>query len=260
MNNPKFILVFDVDGVLTDPQTKQTDIQILNKIEGFISDGVPVAFNTGRSYSWLEKEILSHFSQKVFVSCEKGAIWGVFDETTFNQRIDSSISVPEVLKNEVRELIDKEYKDCVFYDEAKMTMITAEMRSDFPLQDFPARQKSLSKALEDIVEKMGLKDKLRVLETTIDVEIEDIKMGKDLGAKRILSLLEEQRIYPQEFITIGDGKSDLFMAKEFSSQGFKTQFVFVGEGTLEDKENFPVISTQQKFVKGTSEFLENLGI
>ena len=260
MNELKIALVFDVDGVLTNPQTKMADLGLLSKISNFIEAGIPVAFNTGRSYAWLEREVLSRILKEVFISCEKGAIWGVYDGKSLKKSIDPSISVPEELKEFVRLLITNKYEDCVFYDEEKTAMITAEMRIDFPLEDFPVKQKELIKDMNDLVESLGLQSKLRVIETTIVVEIEDLRVGKDLGAKRILGLLEEGEIKPQEFITIGDGRSDILMAEEFAKNGYKTEFVYVGAGQIEGKYNFPVISTQGKFTEGTLEFLEKLDI
>jgi hydroxymethylpyrimidine pyrophosphatase-like HAD family hydrolase len=258
MDKPKFILIFDVDGVLTDPQTKRVDIGLSNKISKFVRMGIPVALNTGRSDAWLEGEVLSHLSGKIFVSCEKGAVWGIFDGKTFEERVDLSISVPEELKDEVKELVVGNYSDCAFYDEGKMTMVTVEMKSDFPIEKFPQRRKTLAKDIYSVIEKVGLQEKLRVVETVISVDIDDIKTGKGLGARRILDLLNKEGVRPQEFITVGDEESDILMAEEFVKNGLKTKFVFVGKGTIEAEYPFPIITTKNKFAEGTSEFLEKL--
>ena len=54
------IWIFDVDGVITDPKTKEiTNSKIIEIIKERLSLGSKVAFNTGRSAEWLEHKVIN---------------------------------------------------------------------------------------------------------------------------------------------------------------------------------------------------------
>lgn len=256
-NKPELCLVLDVDGVLTDPQTKHANPSLLSKIEEVNSYGITVALNTGRSFTWLKEEILFKLPINVYFSCEKGSIWGKSDGRVFNKKIDDSVSIPKELKKEVISLINTKYSDCVFFDKDKETMATAEMKEDFPLTDFPKRLTNLSENMKEIIKKHDLDKVFKITNTTIAVEMESVEVGKNLGAKRILKMLVEDGLSPEEFITIGDDDSDALMTQEFNDNGFKTSLVYVGNSNLEIKYNFPVIITKNKFTEGTLEYIDN---
>ena len=259
LNKQTRFLVLDVDGVITDPQTKLVNEKVLNKIISLSSSGIQIALNTGRSLIWLRDKIFQKITnEKIYFSCEKGAIWGTFENGKIEKNIDNSIQIPEILKDKVRELIGKNYNDCVFFDETKETMITAEMLDGFSLQEFLKNQDVLLEELDSIIQELNLGEQFRVVKTTVDVEIENIGVGKNLGARRILDLAERDNIMPSEFITIGDGESDIAMAEEFQKNIFSTKFVYVGNEVIKKKYGIPVIETRNKYTEGTLEFLKNL--
>ena len=182
--------IFDVDGVITDPSEKRVSKpQILVHIANKLKLGEPVAFNTGRSSSWLiervinpllgmieDKSVLENF---IAVS-EKGGCWATFDKDgTMQEDKDDSISVPS--------------------------------------------------------------------------------SGKGFATNRILELLKKKGIIPKQFIAFGDSPSDIQMAKMLHQKNLAFTFIFVDDkGQLKGREHpFPIVYTQNKFDKGTLEFLNN---
>ena len=59
------LYVFDVDGVLTDPIKKQSNKKLLIELSRILKNGNILAFNTGRSLSWVQERILNNLFELV---------------------------------------------------------------------------------------------------------------------------------------------------------------------------------------------------
>ena len=97
--------IFDIDGVVTNPSEKKvSEPQILVHIANKLKAGEPVAFNTGRSSSWLIERVISplleliedkNILQNFIAVSEKGGCWVTFDKGgTMQEHKADSISVP----------------------------------------------------------------------------------------------------------------------------------------------------------------------
>lgn len=266
---PKICWILDVDGVITDPKEKKvTHPQILDRIADKINNGEPVALNTGRSFSWLiEKRIISDISERVedknnlenfFVVGEKGGTWLSFDRNgTMQHHRDDSISVPESLQEQVRELVETKYSQSMFYDKSKQTMVSTEMLDGYEIEKYKKDQTKLSGELDKILHENNLTDKLKLDQTIISIDIEDNHVGKGFAIDRILKWLKERKIKPKHFIAIGDSRHDIGMAEKLHQERLPFEFVFVGNREmLEGKEYpFPITFTQNRFDKGTLGYL-----
>lgn len=269
MRNVNYLWVFDVDGVITDPQEKRvTEPEILDQIVKRLERGEPVALNTGRSIEWVKNRVLNPLIEKVkdkkilqnlLTVGEKGGTWAEFDKQgNLIESKDDSISVPDKLKNEIRDLISNKYSDGMFYDESKQTMISTEMKDGHSLDDYREKQKILTSKLKTLLTNKGLNDKFKVDPTTIAVDVENKFVGKHFAVKRVIEWLKSRGIKPQQYIAFGDSfKSDVPMAEAIHSQGLPVEFVYVGKENI-DTSAFPftINQTQAKFEKGTLEFLD----
>lgn len=56
--NPKLMFVFDVDGIITNPDTKKPNEKVIEHISSDLKQGFPVALATGRSVAWVEEKIM----------------------------------------------------------------------------------------------------------------------------------------------------------------------------------------------------------
>ena len=140
----------------------------------------------------------------------------------------------------------------------KETIISAEMKDGYNVKEFGKRQEMLNKALQELLEKEDLAKQLGIDPTTIATDIQNKHVGKDFAAERILAWLEEKRIKPQQFIAIGDSRSDVAIAKKLYENNLPFTFIFVGnKDDLEGKQYpFPITYTQNRFDKGTLEYLQ----
>ena len=60
------------------------------------------------------------------VVCEKGASWVTFIGGVIRTNIDKSITVPEAVREDVYDLVQDHFLDCMFWDPTKLTMISVE--------------------------------------------------------------------------------------------------------------------------------------
>lgn len=264
------MLIMDVDGVISNPQKKITEPEILDQIAKRLEKGEPVALNTGRSIEWLRNRILNPLAEIVkdkktltnFLAVgEKGGTWAQFDkEGNIIESKDNNISVPDNLKNEIRNIIKTQYSDTMFFDESKLTMISTEMKDGHPLEDYSEKQKILARQLKTLLADKKLEDKFKVDPTTIAIDVENKHVGKHFAVKRILEWIKAKRISPKRFIAFGDSFiSDIPMAEELHAQGFPVEFVYVGKENI-PTSNYPFSIKQPiaHFGKGTLEYLKVL--
>ncbi|MDP2736772.1 MAG: hypothetical protein U1C56_01440 [Candidatus Curtissbacteria bacterium] len=263
------VWLFDVDGVLTDPREKKvTESELFDEIIKRLEAGEPVAFNTGRDLGFVQTKVIDELLKRVdkkllknlFAVAEKGALWAKFSEDGMeSENIDETISVPEEVKQEVRELIKTKYSDCMFFDETKRTMISIEMVHNGDLEEFHIRRSELLKDLENILEEFELQNDYAIDPTVIATDIQSVNVGKNLGAVRFLDWLNSRGIVAEKFFCFGDSKSDLAMAEEIYNQGGKVQFVFVGDKkcVADGVAGFDIICPEDRHGKGTLDFLKN---
>src|SRR5690348_10164825 len=99
--------IFDVDGVITNPQEKIiSDVRLLDELIKRLKKKDIIALNTGRSLAWLRKNIIALLEKRLddknesrsllnnfFVVGEKGACW-ILDG---NDKKDVDILIPTSL-------------------------------------------------------------------------------------------------------------------------------------------------------------------
>lgn len=270
MRIAKTAWVFDVDGVITNPQEKKiTEPEILDQIIKRLDQGEPVALNTGRPLVWIIDKVINPLLEKTadrkilknfFASGEKGSTWITFDGKGEMQRYkDDSISVPQSLQNKIRNLINSEFSKSMFYDETKETMISTEMKDGHLVEEYSKQQQVLNKKLQKLVDEDDSNKQLKVDPTTIATDIENKHVGKGFAIDRILNWLEKINVNPQRFVAFGDSfSSDITMAEKLHNKNKKVEFVFVGKGEIEQSYPFPIMRTKELFGKGTLEALRIL--
>src|SRR5258706_5788676 len=59
------MLVFDIDGVITEPLTGAVELAVVSAIVEILEGGEPVAFNTGRGLNWVLRDILPFFEAQL---------------------------------------------------------------------------------------------------------------------------------------------------------------------------------------------------
>ncbi len=259
--------LFDVDGVLSDPETKQvTEAQLFDELLYLLENGNPVCLNTGRSLAWVETRVIDPLFEKIadktslshfMLVGEKGGTWMTFDENGERKRErDESITVPAFLKYEIRSLVSETFAKSMFFDESKETMISVEMQDNFDLTAYHSEQQRLIGVLEALLSKHELETTLKIDPTIIATDIENSHVGKALGADRFLQFLDKKNLKPDAFFAFGDSNSDIEMADELAKRGQQITFIFVGnkEKMQGVSRNYP-LEFVSGFSKGTLEYL-----
>jgi len=265
------MLLFDIDGVITEPVTGEVEFEVVNIIVEILERGKPVAFNTGRGMNWVLRDILPHFEarlskrsvmDKLCIVYQKGAFRLTFNEKGEPERSVATPSIslpPDALRTEVLELINTKYSASMFPGEEKEAVLSPQMKLGVDFETYKADQARLVNDLRGMLLRHGLDTQFRVDPTRIATDVEDKRLGKALGSQQVLTWLEEQDLQPQYFITFGDSKSDVGMAEEIYRNGFPVELVFVGEKEQLKEMHLPflVSFTQASCEKGTVEYLKN---
>ena len=266
-NAHRLVWIFDVDGVITNPVEKKiTEKGLIEAISGKLDKGDVVTLNTGRSISWMidrvirsiEKTVANKDSLDRFLAVgEKGGAWLFLQNGQWKIHVDEKISLPKHLQDEVKELINTEFKDCMFYDDSKLTMISTEMIDGHSMSEYAQKQQVLTDRMKLILLKPEYyKLNLKIDPTTIATDIQNSHVGKHFGARRITDWLIEKGIRPIKIIAIGDSQTDIEMAEELQAE-FDLEFVFVGDGSKlkSDSLNKTPTFTNSHFGEGTLEYL-----
>lgn len=259
--------VFDVDGIITDiGREKVTEPYILDFIIKILEKGESVAFNTGRGIDWVKNTVLIPLKDKIihpnilsnlFVVAEGGGIKAVFNQDeSLNIDIDKSLKMPADLDQEVKKLVKKKYSQTMRY-ESKKTMITTKIKEGTPIEKYREDQSRIAEDLQRLINAFGADREMKVDLSTIGANIMYKNTGKNRGIELILEWLLERNINPQKYIAFGDSfESDIAMAQELHSRGLPVEFIYVGEENIDiSKYPFPIKITQNKFEKGTLEYL-----
>lgn len=269
MKTVDHMLILDVDGVISDLKDKKAKPEVLQHIANELKSGKPVALNTGRSTEWVLERTLQSFVndpetrkylKNLIIVGEKGGTWMDFDENGRPQdHIDESISIPQDLQDDVRDLVNSKYSGSTFFDSTKRTMISTEMRDGYDMASYDEDQKLLAPQVGELIRKYGLENVLVAEPNPIAYDIQNIEVGKHLGVKRILNWLKDKSTKIVRFTTIGDSQGDIKMAQELNKNNLKVKHVHVGKkGTHEESYPFEVITTEREYEEGTEDFLKGL--
>lgn len=264
MKDPKYAWLFDVDGVITDPQAKQiVHPEIIGLITKKLLKEEPVGLITGRSVDWLEERILHHFEKEAqnhlshfFISAETGGVYGSYKNNKLSISVDEKLKVPDAARKEIKDIANKYFPKIMFYDLPKKTMATIEVIDGVPIEEFKKLQPKLDKLIFKVFQKYNLKKKFKMDSVRLSTDVESIYAGKDLAAKRFLDWLNNKNIKPEKFYSFGDSNSDVAMAEELYKNKLNVTFVFVGEpNLLIGKFPFKIVYPKSLFDKGVVEFL-----
>jgi 8-oxo-dGTP pyrophosphatase MutT (NUDIX family) len=263
------IHLFDIDGVLSDPEQKEViHSELFDSIITLLKADEPVALNTGRSVQWAIDKIVTPIStmienkellKNLSVIGEKGNTWAVVDDSGEILYGQAEVGVDEQLLTRVEELVSEKYSDIMGNLDPKRTMISYEMHKGVDLAVFHERQPEFVRDVQAILKELGKDTELVVDATTIAVDIESPHAGKALGATRFIDILRERDINFNEahFSAYGDSTSDTAMAEELARRGLKGDFVYVGKSSeLQPNPKYYTLHNVGGFTTGTRDYLQ----
>lgn len=262
MNERHPVYVFDVDGVITNPQKSQVNEGVIEEIHILLDDGALVAVNTGRSFEWVQSNLIDHLKSRrkatfdhFIAVCEKGgeAITWRFNKQTREQ---SEFALSRKAYEKTKAVFDQNGARLrtMFWDATKRTMASIEKLPAPSLEEFHSEQRFLLEQLQQHVSSQ----EARIDSTTIATDVESPFAGKYAGAKLVYEWARQTA--PAEanhFISIGDSASDYEMARYFAEQGAHSVFAYVGKLTdkIPDHSRVEFIVTHRQYDLGALEFL-----
>ncbi|HEY8913147.1 hypothetical protein [Lacisediminihabitans sp.] len=256
-------LLFDVDGPLASPVSRSIRIpSILDDLVALTAAGVPIAFITGRSDTFIRDSVIAPLMDvglaaalatpgaRMFGVFEKGGSWApITSEGLGEVTVDESVALPASIVDGVRALVADGFADTMFFDESKLAMISVEQRTDVSTEAYLRAQSRFNDSAFDLVAAAGLGVMLgersapdaagnvpfRLDSTIISTDIESVLLDKDRGAARALDYFAGLGGLPTLWRSIGDSRSDYLMADHLHGAGFDVAHVDVrpADGILE---------------------------
>ena len=265
MTSPRFGLLLDVDGPVASPVTRSVPTHIITDLVQLAVAGWPVIFNTGRSDEFIRGQVMAPMiaaglptDTTVHAICEKGAVWFSFTGSGPGEpQVDSALALPGNYADAVRKLVAEKYSTHMFYDETKRAMVSVEQHVDVDNAEYLAEQQQFD---ADALALMGELDlgvcrldhhvpdsddsiDYRIDPTIISTDIEALGVGKDLGARRALALLEAAGTeVPRTWRTVGDSRTDYAMADELHALGYDVAHVDVRPADGVPAKPYPVLT------------------
>lgn len=256
-------LLLDVDGPIASPVTRSIAVDgIAADLVALADAGCPIAFNTGRSDAFLREQVLPPLVEaglsstaRVWGVCEKGAVWArMTPEGMAEPEVDASMVVPSACAAEIEALVDR-HPELSFYDHTKRAMVSVEQRTDVANEEYLAAQDAFDAEVIGILRRHGLgierrgerypdadgRIDYRVDPTIISTDVESVRVGKEVGARRVLGFLtDEGAQIPRRWRTMGDSRTDYAMADWLHEQGFDVVHVDVRPSDGVPEKPYPI--------------------
>lgn len=231
------VLMFDVDGVLTDEHAR-VDERLIAELRPLCDAGAQLAFITGRSRVWLEKQLwpalmgagLASDSPSLRFAAEMGALRRG-QTTGFRWQVSPEHAVPGVLREELRSLPSRRRLDeLIEWDASKEATATFESlhRPDEP--GFAARARDGLATLFEELQGLAAQFGCRAAMSTYALDVLAPKLTKRVGAEFALHDIGALSVTERIFV-FGDSVGDLAMAETARDlTSAKVVFLWVGRG------------------------------
>lgn len=247
---PPLGLLLDVDGPISSPALRRIVIpSIIEDIVTLAGLGVPIAFITGRSDSFMREHVVAPLTHaglpsgvRMFGVSEKGGVWfPITSEGMGEITIDSELALPDDYVDNLRAVAESRFSDTMFFDETKHAMISLEQNTQVSAEEYRIAQALANQEAFDLLVEYGLGARFGDLEfpdadglinfrvdpTIISTDVESVLLDKDRGAARALEYFRSSGELPTLWRTVGDSRSDYLMADYLHDEGFDVAHVDV---------------------------------
>lgn len=262
------VYIFDVDGVLNNLTSSESDPRIIAHIATLLDAGTYVAVNTGRGYEWVEDNVIQPLKKELetadslnrfFVAVEMGGLAVEFEGCAEN-RIKSAFSLSKEQIALVRSTFETypKYTDTLYWY-GKESMATLVKNNTTSMEVF----RPIQKALTTILQVAFNQQNVVVANSNDAIDIHSIQAGKWAGAELIYEWLRRStNVDHDHFVCLGDSPVDYEMARFFAEQSHDTVFVFTGSelGATGSYANLEVVKTELPYNEGAYQYLQDFGL
>jgi hypothetical protein len=262
------VYVFDIDGVITGPNTSELDDRVTDWMVEQLKHGTKIAVNSGRSYAWIEENLLLSLISKgagtVFdnflLVCEMGGeTYSTYEgemvlkPSRFALAPEAHAKAHDIFKR------NKGGFATLKWDNTKHTMATISKHTAADPERFKSEREIMLDKVKDGLEGFEVKVMSDITATNIVSPLAGKHAGAALIYDWVLKDMPEGVSHPEQltFISIGDSSSDMAMADYFAEKGAASTFVYVGDPKvkLEEHEGVNRVVTNARYADGTTEFL-----
>ena len=138
--------------------------------------------------------------ENLFTVAEKGTLWMDFlnykNDYIFE---DKNVSVHDDLKKTIKKITEDEYSDSMVFDFTKKTMISVEKNNIFTINAFQKRQEKFIKEIQSVLDLNDYSNEYIIDKTKTSTDIQSVKVGKDMGAKRVLDWLASRGVSAETY-------------------------------------------------------------
>lgn len=267
---PKVGFLLDVDGPIASPVSRTIAIDtIIEDLVALTAAGVPIAFITGRSDAFISEQVIEPLmaaglgaalatpNARMFGVFEKGGAWAHIDANGMGEvTVDHTVSFAPDAVSAIRDLVEEQYAETMFFDATKRAMISVEQRTDISSERYREAQSAFQTDAFALLSELGVGIRygddehadpaglvpFRVDPTIISTDIESVVLDKDRGAERAITYFASLGVLPDEWRSVGDSRSDYKMADYVHSAGMTVSHVDVrpADGMLD--RPYPVIT------------------
>lgn len=235
------LLLLDVDGVVTDRYAR-VSLPVMKEISRLSrSNGVKIAFITGRSERWVKDNIL----EKIPKTARKGILFLCEFGSVIVGRKQNPVSMPAKYVRKSKRIA--KMFPTLKYDSTKKTMISVE--GSLWAEGGEEQLAKSEKLLREMVKGDG---GFRVLRSTYAVDVLDGRVGKGRAARFALGKFGSRMRRGMRVVVLGDSRADLDMAVPGCI------FYYVGPGKPKGGKGFRMIVTRRKFSEGALSVLKRM--
>jgi len=271
--------LFDVDGVITDPNKKEVlDDGLFDELIKRLEVS-PICFNSGRPIDWITTTVIEPLKERIrrdkkslrllsnlFLIGEMGGSYGTFDRRgNLTVEVDDALVPPRVLEESVTGYIANNFSaESMKIDPRKQTMITIEKEGMYPQEIFDTEKIEIRNAIDALIQALGLQDEWVAAYTTIAVDIQNVHAGKAKGIPKFLEWLATNHLIALQFNTFGDSESDTDMALALNTLGKNVKHTHVGNKLsgefLEKNRNIVIEEPTRRFSQTTLDHLRTAAV
>jgi hydroxymethylpyrimidine pyrophosphatase-like HAD family hydrolase len=262
--------LFDVDGVLTNPQTRNkiTKPELITMLINKLNEGSPLGFISGRGMLWLrssvvkvlENYLMDHpgfaksILDNIYVAGEFGGVTCIHTNGQRQETVNNAWIIPEEIRRGLH-LVSFQFSDYVSVETEKQTIFTVFANQNITEEDFQTRKNVIVEEFQHVLE--GYPD-LEVQADRLAINIRYKKANKKNATDMFLQWLKEKGFTPEKYYVFGDSPTDLEMGEELQRQKIPFAFIYVGEQSelTNSHHTFPLTVTKGHCDEGTVEYLK----
>jgi hypothetical protein len=238
-------LLIDFDGVVSNLQQRRiVEPTMVDSLATLVNRGATVAFNTGRSAQLVDeraialvRKVADHLEKPMFAACEKGGVVLTVNGDSTELWVDEASAAPADAIDATKALIATEFADIMRFEDDKRVMLSAERFVEIDDETFATAQKRYIVAMEPIIEGLDFV----VDPALIATDIQHRRLGKDLGAERVVQAIGRHGHLPSTWQTLGDSAVDFAMARWLHDNGFSVTHIDVGRNPDPSDAHFDIV-------------------